>query len=563
MRHVTFLFLALCFAFSASAEAATATITNNGNIRVRVQYKTADAEYRNIYLNPGESAPVPAGSEKVKVVREVGEWAQPPVPGAVIDVEVKEGDQVVSSLTWYGEKAFFSAPVEGPPPPGETVAAPAAAPAAAEPQVKPETKNYERFANPPSPFWPWFGGLSGSGVTAFFILMMLPFVLSLGRVIIRPRSFQLQPGFGARGCLPVYLLAGIFFGLFLATWGTWGYANYGEGEGFLSLFAADLYLFPIFLVSAAVRVIGYSPESVSAIPHALLIYPFWILLMALLTLPIGRWRAQTLYGSAFLVALLPMLLMGRGCAGPYAYAEVNAYQTAPLLAGAFSSLFVLPLIYIALLNFARPYDAVRYGFEGGRSFVSGCLPLVFSGGLGLLIAVFLLAGLPLLGSEFGALPFFHFLRRVPLMAGLDFLPFSLAVILFWTVAVGGLGFSFRRPVWGPAFYSTFLVSTLALFFLAGSFYPGRALLRQLDDEIYDLQDASWYGETTVEEDNLLDFLEDSGLVPTLEEREGASLGGFGDQVGFQSGARRRVFVRDAVIGLLNPTETNDRQNQQN
>jgi len=147
------------------------------------------------------------------------------------------------------------------------------------------------------------------------------------------------------------------------------------------------------------------------------------------------------------------------------------------------------------------------------------------------------------------------------MAGLDFMPFSLALVLFWTVAIGGLGWGFGRSAWRPAFFSTFLVSTLVLFFLAASFFPGRDLLRQLDEEIYAMQDASWWGETTPEEDRLLDILEGAGLVPTLEQREGKlpSLG-FGDNVGRRSLGGRGMSSRNLAVGLKRQPNNNYRDN---
>ena len=82
--------------FSQTSYADPATVTNNGNTRVRVQYfETSTGEYADMHLDPGETQTLPGGVEKVKIVREIGEWATPLPPDVTLDVEVKEGDQTV------------------------------------------------------------------------------------------------------------------------------------------------------------------------------------------------------------------------------------------------------------------------------------------------------------------------------------------------------------------------------------------------------------------------------------------------------------------------------------
>jgi hypothetical protein len=85
-------------------------VTNDGNLEVRVQYKQEGSDYQDLQLKPGESKELPAGVEKVKVVRQPGEWASPMKAGEEIKVTVKEGDKVVGTAGGYGDKVFFQSP---------------------------------------------------------------------------------------------------------------------------------------------------------------------------------------------------------------------------------------------------------------------------------------------------------------------------------------------------------------------------------------------------------------------------------------------------------------------
>ena len=115
-QKILFFVFNLFLVGSPALWADPATVTNDGNVTVRVQYKTPDGDYQDLgHLKPGETADVPGGVEKVKIVREPGEWASPLKPGENLDVEVKEGDKVTGRMTWYGDKVFFDGLTEAPP----------------------------------------------------------------------------------------------------------------------------------------------------------------------------------------------------------------------------------------------------------------------------------------------------------------------------------------------------------------------------------------------------------------------------------------------------------------
>ena len=92
------------------------TVTNTGNVTVSVQYKTADSDYQDQNLKPGESKELPGGVEKVKLSREQpGEWASPQKPGQEIQVTVKEGTKTVGKMNGFGDKLIFDQPTTAPP----------------------------------------------------------------------------------------------------------------------------------------------------------------------------------------------------------------------------------------------------------------------------------------------------------------------------------------------------------------------------------------------------------------------------------------------------------------
>lgn len=103
-NKILFLFL---FLVCGVTNLWAATVTNNGNITVRVQYKTPDGQYQDLgYVKPGETIDVPGGVEKVRIVRDPGEWAAPLKPGQILDVGIKEDGKVTGKMDWYGGISF-------------------------------------------------------------------------------------------------------------------------------------------------------------------------------------------------------------------------------------------------------------------------------------------------------------------------------------------------------------------------------------------------------------------------------------------------------------------------
>ena len=54
------------------------------------------------------------------------------------------------------------------------------------------------------------------------------------------------------------------------------------------------------------------------------------------------------------MAIYPFLVFSRGCKGPEAYAWEASYETIPLYPGAFSSLILLPLLFVLLIHLVHP-----------------------------------------------------------------------------------------------------------------------------------------------------------------------------------------------------------------
>ncbi len=113
-KKMGFLIFLFIFFGSISVFAEGATVTNGGNIPVTVQYKGGNSDYQDMTLKPGETKELPGGVEKVKVVREPGQWASPKKPGEEIKVTVKEEGKEVGTAGWYGDKVFFSSPTGSP-----------------------------------------------------------------------------------------------------------------------------------------------------------------------------------------------------------------------------------------------------------------------------------------------------------------------------------------------------------------------------------------------------------------------------------------------------------------
>src|SRR3989338_1473337 len=260
-------FLTLLFMCGVTAVWA-ATVTNNGNMTVRVQYKTPDGQYEYLsYVKPGETVDVPGGVEKVRIVRDPGEWAAPLKPGEVLDVEVKEGEKVTGKMTWYGDKIFFDGLTEGPPAisvgtvstpqipeppkiekPTNPEPEPTSSPASDEKPAATETPE------PPAPSnWPWYSGIGDYLFILQLLVLGLPFVFLWYRHLMQPEyyiegewieSSRLGWGWGwlgSGGCVHYALMNGFFVGLALGAIALWGHSSFSQGFGFLQLFGQELY----------------------------------------------------------------------------------------------------------------------------------------------------------------------------------------------------------------------------------------------------------------------------------------------------------------------------------
>ncbi|MBI4358580.1 MAG: hypothetical protein HY584_04705 [Candidatus Omnitrophica bacterium] len=502
-RNKTFFLTLVLICFVIAARAQAATVTNNGNITVRVQYKTPDGQYEDLgYVKPGETVDVPGGVEKVRIVRDPGEWAQPLKPGEILEVEVKEGDKTTGKMTWYGDKVFFVELTEGSPPIVAMGPVTHAEPVKEEPkpetktEVKteptPETKPEDKPTEQPTT-WPWYGG-PWDFFFPFMLVIMWPFLILMWfRHFMRPGYYiqgewveapRLGWGWGWRhygengGGMPCGMfgiLAGLVFGLALGGMALWGqsYAANGDGYGFFPLFKKDLYSFPIFIFQ-------FLPWSYLGQPDALFIFLFWVILCTLFGGIGGLAPFKWLYGAPCIVAVVIFLLFMRGCSCAAPFAFDGGYDGGALYPPAFGTLFFLPILFEAFFDLVDPYYelyeeeeedpwcAFKDFFRGNPLPLLSFLAFWFGGaGLGLGYAY----GWGGANGDGFARPF----HDLPLMLGLNFLPPVLVIIMFWMFVSGTIVSSFCAGRQRFLFYSSLIAAFLALVFLMGGDYPQRQL----------------------------------------------------------------------------------------
>lgn len=480
-------FLAFIALFLSAVYASPATVTNEGNFTVRIQYKTPDSPYQDIYVKPGETVSVPGGVEKVKVVREIGEWGGPLRPGQTLRVVVKEGDQTAGVLTWFGDKAFFSQLTEGAPPPPVQINN--------QPPLVEETPQPETPANEPPPtstgtetkpdsseqaqthegipWWPWFGGIDGWLLFPMLMLMMLPFILGLGRSFIWPR-FANGPLYPGPRWDFIILMVGL--GLLLSGWGIFGYGHYHENgggsfdddEGFFPFFARDLFWFPLFLALKCSRLFGIPGTwFLSGAMPQILILTFWMTTCTGLGRLVGLMRAPWLYGLLTLLAVPPFLVFLLGLNGANAYSGFSEYSEMPLYSGAFSSLFIIPLLFLMLLQFQRPYGGWREAPLGG-----GCLTPGIGLCLGLVLSGFTLWGWNHNGPHTPFYPLFYGLASLPLMSGFQDFGWLACLFLFWPFLFGLCGWGLGRCGLNNLVWLSAFPALIGLLFFNATFYIG-------------------------------------------------------------------------------------------
>ena len=509
MKHKFFFSFLFLMCVTTVLWAATATVTNNGNIPVRVQYKTPDGQYQDLgHVQPGETVDVPGGVEKVKIVREPGEWAAPLKPGEVLDVEVKEGDTITGKMNWYGDKVFFGGLTEGLPPvtigtvPSGNQIPQKPEPPKEEPTVQqPEPKSesvptpapsgkaeggeVETPGGSPSFNWPWYGGI---GDSIFFIqlFVMWPFLFFLWY-----RSWR-QPGYyldgewvegdelgwgwgwqGGGGCARFALMISFLFGLGLGGIALWGHANFVPGDGLLTRFGQDLYSFPYFLFSQ----FGLGTGGLSELSFILL---FWALTCTSFGGLAGVIPLKGLYATPFFLALLPFFLFTRGCAGclgPESFAYDGGYEGMQPYPGALASLFLLVILFAFILDWFDPYyeneedyeDAQRYKKEAWWDFLDGNpwpLLVFLTGGC----LCWFYGEAYYYGWDYAIGSYFY---DAPVSLGLNFIPEPLMIFLFWMILFGGLARSYYSDLSRFWLYLCLIPAFLVFLFLMTGDYPQR------------------------------------------------------------------------------------------
>ena len=488
--------------------AQAATVTNNGNITVRVQYKTPDGQYQDLgHVGPGETIEVPGGVEKVKIVREPGEWAAPLKPGEILDVIVKEGDQVIGTMDWYGDKVFFDGLTEGSPPMTSE-------PPKQEPKVEPPTQSQptpptetptpvEKTAEPeaemPQQNWPWFGGI-GDFQFLIQLFMLWPFFLYLCF-----RSWR-RPGYysegewseteglgwgwgwqGGSGCGKLGLMLSLIYGLGLGGLALWGHANFISNDGLIPRFGQDLYSFPYFLLS----VLGWSKSGISEVAFIL---AFWSLTGISFGLLCTVMPLKLLYATPAILVTLPFFLLMRGCAGSESFAYDGGYEGIQNYPTALSALLLIPMIFGLILDRFDPYDHDdederdhghdEDGYddddEDGDHFHGHKRHALddFFHGNPWPILVALTGGS--LCSFYGMVYEYgmddaiaYYFHNTPLSLGLHFIPAMIMIPAFWMVLFGMLAWAHYCSRKRFLLYSCFTLAFLSFLFLMTGNYPQR------------------------------------------------------------------------------------------
>ena len=466
--------------------AAPATVTNDGNITVRVQYKTPDGQYQDLgHVNPGETINVPGGVEKVRIVREPGEWARPLKPGEILDVKVKEGDKVTGKMNWYGDKVFFQSLTEGSPAVqiGTTPSAPQnSEPPKSEPtspSTSPQTPESNEIPKQQEPVnWPWYGGLGDYLFSIQFFLLWLPFLFlgyrhwttsryDFGGESIEDSRLSWGWGWGETGCGRYGILYGFFVGLALGGIALWGRLFFSPG--FFPLLGRDLYGFPYYLLSELHWNLGGFSDN-------LFIVLFWTLICTSFGAFSGFIPFKWLYTAPCFLAILPSFLFMRGCSCSHSFAFDGGYGGTELYPPAFTSFVSFSMLVSFFLDWVDPYYEMDWDEE---DHVADAL-WDFLHGNPWSMLVFLSGGC--LCCFYGAAYYYgwdyaigSYFYDAPMSLGLSFIPPFLMIILFWMGLTGMLGWAcYSEPARLP-FYSCWVPAFLVLLVLMTGNYPQRDL----------------------------------------------------------------------------------------
>ncbi len=557
-HKIVFLFILFLVCSAGALWAAPATVTNDGNITVRVQYKTPDGQYQDLgHAKPGETINVPGGVEKIRIVREPGEWARPLKPGEILDVEVKEGDKVTGRMNWYGDKVFFQGLTEGLPAVqiGTTPSTAQVNPSAPQnpeppksepphaPPQKPEGGETPKQTEPVN--WPWYGGLEDYLFSVGLFLLWLPFLFLAYRHWSTPRyyfdgeyieSSRLGWGWGwdETGCGRYGILYGFLVGLALGGVALWGHSF--SSPGFLPLFGRDLYSFPYYLLSELHWNLGEFSDG-------LFILLFWTLICTSFGVLSGFMPFKWLYATPCFLAILPLFLFMRGCSCSHPFVFDGGYGgDAELYPPAFATFSSFSLFVSCFLDWVDPYYEMDWDEE---DHVAEALWDFFHGNPWPML-VFLTGGC--LCCFYGAAYYYgwdyaigSYFYDAPMSLGLDFIPPLLMIVLFWMGLAGKLGWaSYSEPARLP-FYLCWIPAFLVLLMLTTGNYPQRDL-------------------SYIYRKPLINVYEYKNILP---QRTSQQPSGPGDQFGDEFGSKERSNSSGSGRNLLFGVERNSRDRDNN
>lgn len=94
-----------------NACAAPTTLTNDSDSTVKIQYETTDSKVKDFVIKPNEIMQLPSGVEKIKLIKDSTAVEK---NNPEINVIVQTGDQILGTLSRYGDRLFFDKPTDLP-----------------------------------------------------------------------------------------------------------------------------------------------------------------------------------------------------------------------------------------------------------------------------------------------------------------------------------------------------------------------------------------------------------------------------------------------------------------
>lgn len=477
---IIFICLLLLPVITASA-AEIIRLTNQGNSTVRLKCDQLHGRYKDIYLKPGESAEAPPSTTVIELAFDYGQWAQTPQTDIALNVLIRKNGRDFGRIRAFGDELRVR---ETPPDQSRLIEADSLTPLSET--TRERYKEIENSIDRSMPHWPWFAQISLPLLLALIFLLLLPFLLAFGRSLSRPGFTVADIPYQPLGFFKALFMSVFFAGLFGGA-AYWGYHKpVFLGSGFLLFFLQDLALLPIWILSLFSFIPAPVYETLTESCLVFTLIAFWSVIFLFFFNAAGRWRAPTLMMVLLIVAILSMLPIWRAFQGVDAYAWIDSHPKVNLYPGVFTSLFLLPLLFLGWLYCRSPYHGYYESFRSDQDFVyqttkSGCFFPLTGILLGVIIAILGVGhALFFTVKSTWAVYILDGFARLPLMIGLTGVPYIPTVFIFWILFCAVTGFAIGRYPARNRLVLTSVFALLVLIFLTASYFPGKSLISFLN-----------------------------------------------------------------------------------